>query len=341
MAGSGDGTDAGAAVGELRRQVEQIGRRLNDLEKVKLPSLSRKVSEFERKWADDKQGQQEAGRQTKLARRRIADLDAVLASVLAARPMAFGDLKTGQGPAAPERLSYQPQRKLKHRLPGGADRYERDLGDAERRYKRDYDSYALQAQQAAERDAYVEEQEAAFAAGDRTAVEWFTGEALRHSEYPAGVPRDYQVSYQPGQASVEVILELPPPQLVPQEDQFLHQQPAGICPARRPEAAVRQQYKRLIACIALRAVHEIFSATSPCPAVVQEVTLSGWCTGKEEGAGESRTAQLVSLTAARGLFTSLNLENRQPVECLTLTLGGRMSPYPFGLVSLEHADPPR
>jgi len=341
MAGSGDGTDPGAAIEELRRQVEQMGRRLNDLEKVTLPALSRKVSEHERKWADDKQGQQEASRQTKLARQRIAGLDAVLASALAARPLAFGDLKAGQGPPAPERARYQPPRKLKHRLPGGTERYERDQQDAQRRYERDYHSHALLAKQAAERNAHVEVQEAAFAEGDRAAVEWFTGEVLRHSDYPAGVPRDYQVSYQPGQASVAVILELPPPQLVPQEDGFLHQQPGGVCPVRRPEAAVRQQYKRLIACVALRAVHEIFSATSPHPAVVRAVTLSGWCTGPEEAAGESRTAQLVSLTAERGLFTGLNLKDLQSVECLTLTLGGQISPYPFGLVSLEHADPPR
>jgi restriction system protein len=341
MAESGDGTDPGAAVEQLRRQVEQMGRRLNDLEKVTLPALKRKVSEHERKWADDKQGQQEASRQTKLARQRIADLDAVLASALAARPLAFGDLKAGQGPPAPERARYQAPRKLRHRLPGGTERFERDRQDAQRRYQRDYDSYALQAQQAAERNAAVEVQEAAFAEGDRAAVEWFTGEVLRHSDYPAGVPRDYQVSYQPGQACVAVILELPPPQSVPQEDGFLHQPPGGVCPVRRPEAAVRQQYKRLIACIALRAVHEIFSATSPHPAVVREVTVSGWCTGQEEAAGESRTARLVSLTAERGLFTGLNLKDVQPVECLTLTLGGQMSPYPFGLVPLEHADPPR
>lgn len=229
---------------------------------------------------------------------------------------------------------------MKHRLPGGAERYERDQQDVQRRYQSDYDNYEQQAQQAARRNAYLDQQEAGFAEGDRAAVEWFTGEALRHSDYPAGVPRDYQVSYRPGQSSVGVILELPPPQSVPQEDGFLHQ-PGGACPVRRPEADVRQQYKRLVACVALRVVYEIFSASSPHPGVVQEVALSGWCTGREEAAGESRTVQLVRLTAQRGLFTSQNLKEAQPIECLTLTLGGQISPYPFGLVPLEHADPPR
>jgi restriction system protein len=155
-----------------------------------------------------------------------------------------------------------------------------------------------------------------------------------------GTRNEYQVTYQPGQACVDVILELPPPQLVPQEDQFLHQQAAGICPVRRPEAAVRQQYKRLIACVALRAVHELFAATAPHPAVVREVTISGWCTGKEEAFGESRTAQLLTLTAERGVFTGLDLGSRQPVECLTRTLGGRISPDPFALVPLRDAGPP-
>jgi restriction system protein len=341
MAGSGDGTDPGAAVEQLRRQVERLGTRLNELEKLELPALSRKVSEYERKWANDNKGQEEARRQTKQVLKRIADLDAVLASALAARPLAFGDLRAGQGTPAPDQASYQAPRKLKHRLlPRGAKRYERDQQDAQRRYERDYDDYEQQVQQAEQQNAYVEKQEAAFADGDGAAVEWFTGKVLRHSDYPAGVPRDYRISYQPGPAAVAVVLELPPPQSVPQEDGFMHQ-PDGVCPVRRPEAAVRQQYKRLIACVALRAVHEIFSATSPYPAVVREVTLSGWCTGREEAAGESRTVQLVTLTAERGPFTRLNLRELQPVECLTLTLGGQMSPYPFGLVPVEHADPPR
>jgi restriction system protein len=340
MSGSGNGTDPGAAAEELRRQVERLGTRLNELEKLGLPALSRKVSEHEGKWADDNKGQQEARHQTKQVLKRIADLDAVLASALAARPLAFGDLRAGQVPPAPDPARYQAPRKLKHRIPGGAERYERDQQAAQHRYERDHDDYEQHAQQAAQQNAYVEQQEAAFSEGDRAAVEWFTGKVLRHSDYPAGVPRDYQVSYQPGQAAVAVVLELPPPQSVPQEDQFLHQ-PGGACPVRRPEAAVRQQYKRLIACVTLRAVHEIFSATAPHPAVVREVTLSGWCTGQEEAAGESRTAQLVSLTAERELFTSLNLRELQPAECLTHTLGGQISPYPFGLVPLEHADPPR
>ncbi len=341
MAGSGDGTDPGAAVQQLRREVERLGTRLRELEKLGLPALSRKVSDHERKWAAEDKGQQEARRQTKKVLKRIADLDTVLASALGAQPLAFSDLRAAQGTPAPDPVSYQAPRKLKHRLlPGGAEQYQRDLQDAQRRYERDYDDYEQELRRAEQRNVHVDKQEAAFAEGDRAAVEWFTGEVLRHSDYPAGVPRDYQVSYQPGQAAVAVVLELPPPQSVPQEDAFMHQ-PDGACPVRRPEAAVRQQYKRLIACVVLRAVHEIFSATAPHPAVVREVTVSGWCTGREEAAGESRTVQLVTLTAERGPFTSLNLKELQPVECLTTTLGGQMSPYPFGLVPLQQADPPR
>jgi hypothetical protein len=179
---AGSGTDAGAAVGEVRHQVEQVSRRLSDLEKVKLPALSRKVSELDGKWAADKQGQQEAGRQTRQARQLIADLDAVLGAALEVRPLAFADLKTSQPLAAPDRLSYQPQKKFTLWLPGGAERFERDAGAAELRYQRDYGTHALKVQQAAKQDAYVQQQEAAFAAGDRVAVEWFAAEVLRHSQ---------------------------------------------------------------------------------------------------------------------------------------------------------------
>ena len=65
------------------------------------------------------------------------------------------------------------------------------------------------------RNAYVTSRQAAFAAGDAEAVQWFVDCVLRASKYPDGFPREYQVTYRPEHREVAVDFELPPRRVVP------------------------------------------------------------------------------------------------------------------------------
>ena len=115
---------------------------------------------------------------------------------------------------------------------------------------------------AAARNAYVTRRQSAFAAGDAEAVEWFVDCVLRASRYPDGFPREYQVAYRPGQRDVTVDYELPPRGVVPSARAYRYVKAHDVIePVPRQENEISQGYERLVSCVALRTLHEIFRAT--------------------------------------------------------------------------------
>ena len=98
---------------------------------------------------------------------------------------------------------------------------------------------------------------------------------LRVSRYPDGCPREYEVTYDPGNRDVTVDLELPPRGVVPATRAYRYVKARdAVEPVPRQDSEITQAHERLVACVALRALHEIFGAT---PAeLVQAVALTGW-----------------------------------------------------------------
>jgi restriction system protein len=127
---------------------------------------------------------------------------------------------------------------------------------------------------AAARNSYVSSRQSAFAAGDPEAVQWFVGCLLRVSRYPDGFPREYQVTYDPGSRDVTVDLEFPPRSVVPAMRAYRYVKARdAVEPVPRQESEITQAHERLVACVALRALLEIFGAV---PAeLVQAVALTG------------------------------------------------------------------
>ncbi len=125
-------------------------------------------------------------------------------------------------------------------------------------------AYDLQVAADGKRIAEVRARQPAFMAGDPEAVEWFVGRVLDASRYPHGFPRRYQVAYRPENRDVVVEFELPPQQVVPVMRGYRYVKTRDVIePLPRPQNETRQRYKRLIACVALRTLQEIFTATSP------------------------------------------------------------------------------
>ena len=329
MPRNGDGSNADGEIEKLRIQVRTLEQRLTAFEKNEIPSLKAHLKAHAEEKRRNEEGQREAAEQTELVERQIKALNAILHTALKARPLAFDDLKDPRGLAAPERVGPS----LSDRLLHGRAARER----VQRQYESDLAQHKLLMEKAADQNAAVEQQRTAFAAGDQAAVEWFVSHVLRRSSYPEKFPRDHRVSYQPENGAVTVELTLPPPEIIPRTGEYLYQSLGRARPIQRPDSAVRQQYKQITASIALRALYEIFAATSAHPAVVRVVRIAGWCTGREEAVGETRTTQLVHLTASRDAFAGLRLADVHPADCLTRTLGGQLSPYPFGLLPIESA----
>ena len=169
--------------------------------------------------------------------------------------------------------------------------------------------------------------------GDAEAVEWFTGRVLDASRYPDGFPHEYQAAYRPENRDVVVEFELPPQKVVPVNRGWRYIKTRDVLePLPRPQAAIKQRYKGLIACVALRTLHEIFAATPP--EVVEAVVFNGRLKTIDRATGKPERPHLLSVSAERSAFVDLVLEAVEPAACLT-RLNALVSPNPYDLEAVE------
>jgi restriction system protein len=298
----------------------------------------------------------------------IKSLDQILVSVLDHPPITFGNLKVKpQSPPfrpgklavpqpAPTWLEYAPvEPRGIGRLFGGMSQYRRKLDSARARFETATAAFhreeaertrALEAAQAehsrqaeaaqakaAEYNWEVDKRRTAFAAGQAEAVEWFVNQVLTSSRYPKGFPRAWQVAYRPENRDVVVEFELPPQQVVPavREYRYVKSRDA-VDPVARPTTEIKQRYARLIACVALRTLHEIFRAT---PAeVIEAVVFNGRVSTVDRATGKKARPHLISVEAERSAFADLVLAEVDPAACLK-HLNALVSPNPFDLEAVE------
>ena len=212
----------------------------------------------------------------------------------------------------------------------GEDQRQRALAAARAEHER---TVADGRAKAVAQNADIEARRAAFAAGDAEAVEWFVGQVLDASRYPNGFPRQYQVAYRPENRDVVVEFELPPQQGVPTVRGYRYVKTRDVIePLPRPENEIKQRYARLIACIALRTLHEIFTATSGD--VVEAVVFNGRVNTIDRATGKPARPHLLSVSAERSAFADLVLAAVEPAACLK-RLNALVSPNPFDMEAVE------
>jgi len=294
--------------------------------------------------------QQQGEEQTAAVEERMKELGEVLTSVLPLRPLTFERLLStprvagfepgplGAALPAPDWDAFAPAPAAGlGRLLGASARQARQVTEAQARFeaaraehqrqeaerrralaiaKAKYDRKVTEERaKAAARNSYVTSRQSAFAAGDPEAVEWFVGCVLRVSPYPDGFPREYQVAYDRGTQDVTVDLELPARSVVPAVRGYRYVKARdAVEPVPRQESDITQAHERLVACVALRALHEIFGAL---PAeLVQAVTLTGWVSSVDRATGTPVRPRLLALRAERPVFGALVLDAVDPVACL-------------------------
>ncbi len=134
-------------------------------------------------------------------------------------------------------------------------------------------------------------------------------------------------------ADVVVEFELPPKQVVPDVRGCRYVKTRDVIePLPRTQNEIRQRYKRLIACVALRTLYEIFTATPP--EVVEAVVLNGRLSTIDRTTGKPARPHLLSVSAERPLFEDLVLAAVEPAACLT-RLNALVSPNPYDLEAVE------
>jgi len=336
---------------EAERRAKEQARRSKELEKA----LKEEHLAAQQRSADTK---------TAALERQVKDLDEVLTSVLRLRPLSFANLMTPTVPSRfePGALAHgkpppnwddftPPEPRGLARLLGGNARYAREVASEQARF-----DAAMKAHKQAEADrqralaaakvahdqqvaadsrriAEIRARQSAFMAGDPEAVEWFVGRVFDSSRYPRGFPHEYQVAYRPENRDVVVEFELPPQKVVPDVRGYRYVKARDAIDALpRPQNEVKQRYKRLVACVALRTLHEIFTATSP--EVIEAVVFNGRLSTIDRATGKPTRPHLLSVSAERSVFEDLVLAAVEPAACLT-RLNALVSSNPYDLEAVE------
>jgi restriction system protein len=340
---------------EAERQVREQARLAKERQKAE-----------QQRHAESQQRSAEA--KTAATERQIKILDNVLTGILSIPALTFESLKVipelqrfdpgplgvaepgpdwkGYAPAEPGGLS---------RLFGGAARYERQTAEARARFDAAVaEHHRREAQRrralsaasaehertvtaartkAAAQNGAIEARRAASNAGEPDAVEWFVSRILDSSRYPDSFPRKYQVAYRPENRDIVVEFELPPQKVVPAVRAYRYVKARdSIDPLPRPANEVKQRYAQLIACVALRTLHEIFAATSAD--VVEAVVFNGRLSTIDRATGKPARPHLLSVEAERSIFEDLVLAAVEPAACLK-RLNALVSPNPFDMEAVE------
>jgi restriction system protein len=294
--------------------------------------------------------QQAAEEQTAAAAEQVDSLDEVLTSVLALEPMTFGRLLAtvrtppfdpgplGAAVPGPDWHDFAPpDPRWLSRLLGGGSRYKRQTAQARARFEAaaaEHRQHEAQRQQdlvvarakyhgkvseerarAAARNAYVADRQSAYGARDAESVEWFARCVLKASRYPDDFPRGYQVAYDPERRDLAIEFELPPRSVVPPVRAYRYVPARDVIePVPRSDHEIRQRHERLVAAVALRTLHEIFTATAP--EVVRAVSFTGYVSTTDRATGKPVRPCLLSVSAERPVFDDLALAGVDPAACL-------------------------
>ncbi|GGP18452.1 restriction endonuclease [Nonomuraea glycinis] len=327
-----------------------------------------KENERERQRRHLEKQQAAAEQKTAKVAKRIEEIDQILVSVLRVRPLAFDQMKAvpSTQPFDPGRMGVAerppdwgqfapPTPSGLSKIFGGQSRYERSLQEARGRFdnevaqhrKREekrlreldaaraaYDrQIAAAMDKAAADNAQLDQLRTEFDNGQPEAVEWFAAKVLDGSVYPKDFPRLYQVAYRPENHDLVVEFELPPQSAIPDVRGYKYVKARDdIDPVPRPQTEVKQRYAKLLACVALRTLHEIFAATPG--SIIEAIVFNGRLNTIDQATGKKVRPHLLSVQAERVAFEEFVLADVNPVACLK-RLNALVSPNPYDLEAIE------
>jgi restriction system protein len=364
MARSGNASDWQHRLAAQRQEDERLARERRRQERDREKARQDEHLESQHQAAEE---------QTAAVQEQIKNLEEVLTSVLPLPPMSFDRLMAtprtpgfepgplGVAVPGPDWSDFAPA------PPGGllrflrrAARFKRRTAQARGRFEaaaaehREHESQRQQAlavarakyhkkvtqarARAAARNAYVASRQSAFARGETESVQWFGRCVLKASRYPDGFPREYQVAYDRQTRSVTVEFELPPQDVIPPVRGYRYVKARdAVEPLPRREDEISERYERLISAIALRTVHEIFSATPPD--IIRAVSFTGYVSTTDRATGKPVRPHLLAVSAERPVFENLVLAEVEPAACLAGL--GAVTPGVTPAVTPAAAEPAR
>ncbi|MFI9203509.1 restriction endonuclease [Streptomyces sp. NPDC053048] len=222
-----------------------------------------------------------------------------------------------------------------------SDWYAAQAAEAERlrqlaAYRQQYDQWAADTlARTREYNAGLGEMLGALREGDPEAVvEYFSAALYASGAWPEDFPHRIAAAYDPAARQLVLNWELPGFGIVPETKSVRYMINADEQKeVPRPVTQRRALYRDVLAQCVLLAVHELFAADEF--GALESVALNGFADGNDPATGRPAQIFLASVTAPRGVFAQLRLEQVSAVECLTDGLGGQLSARPDQLTAVR------
>ena len=185
----------------------------------------------------------------------------------------------------------------------------------------------------ARQHAEVEEFKASFEAGEPNAVVEYFALVLERSQYPEGFPQAYRLAYVPESRQVVIQYSLPGFGVVPETAEYKYVKAGDkITQKARPVRERQELYKRVVAAVTVRTLHEVFEADRA--QIAQTIVFNGHVDTINDATGKPEYPCLVTLMTTRDSFMDRDFALVDPLACL-LDLSASVSKNPAQLVPVR------
>lgn len=175
---------------------------------------------------------------------------------------------------------------------------------------------------------------AAVHARDRHAVSHYFQRIIDQMPDPVGFPRQRLAGYVPESTLLALEWRLPATDIVPGDKSFRWVKTKDeLVGTARSTTEIRQTYQRLVAQLALRALHTIFTVDQL--SLVSTVVFNGIVDAVDPVTGQHIEPCLITLRATRDQFAPLILANVDPVACVRRYFAADVSAHPEELQPVE------
>src|SRR5215470_8876608 len=172
-----------------------------------------------------------------------------------------------------------------------------------------------------------------FEAGEPDAVVQYFALVLERSHYPEGFPQRYRLAFVPESRQLVIQYTLPPFDRVRAAAEYRYVKTGDKITEKPLAARARQDlYRRVVAAITVRTLHEIFEADRS--GIVDTIAFNGHVDTVNDATGRQEYPCLVSLLTTRDVFTDRDFRRVDPLACL-LDLSASVSKNPAELVPVR------
>ncbi|MDL1902381.1 restriction endonuclease [Anaerolineae bacterium CFX9] len=226
---------------------------------------------------------------------------------------------------------------LKLLIPGAKDAHKRNVERAQRTFRSEMNAFesryvelkkqweqarANHAEQEARTKEDIETYNSAldrfqqdYESGAPKAIVAYFAQTLELSDYSIYFAKQEKLAYVPESKQLVIDFELPKIEVVPNESSYKYVRTKDeISSVKRPATQIKSLYSSLIAQIALRTLHEVFTADYSNH--VESVVFNGHVDTIDKGTGTSIRPCLVTVRATKETFRTFDLNRVDPIECL-------------------------